>query len=59
MCGVWINVAVCGVHDVVYSGGEVWNRDGRCFELYGSVSCSGMGAVPGAMVVKVLYGRKG
>ena len=40
MRGVRISATVCGVHDVVYSGGEVWNRDGRCFELYGSVSCS-------------------
>ena len=40
MRGVRMSATVCGVHDVVYSGGEVWNRDGRCFELYGSVSCS-------------------
>ena len=55
MSGMRIKASVCGVHDVVYSGGNVWNRNGRCLELYGSVSC---GAVPGSMVVKVLNRRK-
>ena len=58
MRGVRISATVCGVHDVVYSGGDVWYRNGRCFELYCSVSCGGVGAVPGAMVVEMLYGRK-
>ena len=40
MRGVRISATVSGVHDVVYSGGEVWNGDGRCFELYGSVGGS-------------------
>ena len=40
MRGVWIGASVCGVHDVMYSGGEVWNGDGRCLELYGSVGSS-------------------
>ena len=58
MSGMRIKASVCGVHDVVYSGGNVWNRNGRCLELYGSVSCGGVGAVPGSMVVKVLNRRK-
>ena len=40
MCGVWISAAVCGVHDVVYSGGEMWNGNGRCLELYGGMGGS-------------------
>ena len=27
--GMRISVAVCGVHDVMYPGGEVWNGDYR------------------------------
>ena len=49
MCGVWICVVIRGMHDVMYSGGKVWNGDG--------VGCGG--AVPGAVVVKVLDRRKG
>ena len=59
MCGVWICVAICGVHDVMYSGGKVWNGDGGCLEMYGSVGCGGVRAVPGAVVIKVLDRRKG
>ena len=33
MCGVWISVAISGVHDVVYSGGEMWDGNGRRSEL--------------------------
>ncbi len=59
VCGVWICVAICGVDDVMYSGGKVWNGDGRCLEMYGSVGCGGARAVPGAVVIKVLDRREG
>ena len=58
MCGVWICVVIRGMHDVMYSGGKVWDGDGRCLELNGSVSGCRMGTVPGAMMIKMLYGRK-
>ena len=58
MSGLRIRAGVCGVHDVVYSGGNVWNRDGRGLKLYGCVSGSGVRTIPGAMVIKVLNGRK-
>ena len=44
--GVRISVAICGVHDVMYSGGEMWNGDSRCLESYGSVCCGGVRVVP-------------
>ena len=58
MSCVRIRAVVCGVHDVVHSSGDMWNGDGRCLELYGCVSSGGVGTVPGAMVVKMLYGRE-
>ena len=59
MCGVWISVAISGVHDVMYPGGEMWDGDGRRSELDGSVSGCGVRAVPGAMMIKVLDRGKG
>ena len=56
MCGVWVCVVICGVDDVVNSGSEVWDGDGRCFESNGCVSGCRMGAVPRAMMVIVLDG---
>ncbi len=44
--GVRICVAICGMHDVMDSGGQVWNGDGGCFEMYGSVGCGRVRAVP-------------
>ena len=44
--GVWICVAICGMHDVMDSGGKVWNGDSRCFEMCGSVGCGRVRAVP-------------
>ena len=38
MRDMWICVVIGGVHDVMYSCGEVWNCDGGCFELNGGVS---------------------
>ena len=38
MCGVWIDAVICGMHDVMDSGGEMWDGNGRCLELNGSVS---------------------
>ena len=54
MCGVWIGAAICSMHDVMNPGGEMWNGDGRCLELYGCVGSVGVGTVPGAMVIEVL-----
>ena len=56
MCGVWVCVVICGVDDVVNSGSEVWDGDGRCFESNGCVSGCRMGAVPRAMMLIVLDG---
>ena len=53
-----IGAGVCGVHDVVHSGGDMWNGDGRCLELYGCVGSGGVGAVPGSVVIKVLNRRE-
>ena len=53
-----IRAVVCGMHDVVYSGGDMWNRNGRCLELYGCESGGGVGTIPGAMVIKALNGWK-
>ncbi len=46
------------MHNVVYSGGNVGNGDGRGLKLYGCVSGGRVRAIPGAMVIKVLNGRK-
>ena len=59
MRGVRVSVAVCCVHDVMNPGGEVWNGDGGCLAMYGSVGCGGVRAVPGAVVIEVLDRRKG
>ena len=59
VCGMRMSVAVSGVHDVMYSGGEVWNGESGCLVSYGSVCCGGVGAVPRAMVIKVGNRGKG
>ena len=59
MRGAWVCVVISGVHDVMNSGGKMWDGDCRCFKLNGCMSCCGMGAVPGAMMVEVLDWWKG
>ena len=46
MGGLRIRAGVCGVHDVVYSGGYVGNGHGRSFKLYGCVSGGRMRTIP-------------
>ena len=58
MSSLRIRAGVCGVHDVVYSGSNVGNGDGRGLKLYGCVSSGRVRTVPAAMVIKVLNGRK-
>ena len=59
MRGVRVCVAIKSMHDVMYSGGEVWNGDRGCFVSYSCVRCGIVGAVPRAMVVKVGNRGKG
>ena len=59
MCGAWVCIVICGVDDVMNSGSEMWDGNGRCFELNGCVSCCRMGTVPGAMMVEMLDWWKG
>ena len=54
MCGAWVCVVICCEHDIMNSGGEMWDGDGRCFELNGCVSCCRVRTVPRAMMVEVL-----
>ena len=56
--GLAVRAGVCGVHDVMYSGGDVGNRDGWSFKLYGCVSGGGVRSIPRSMVIEVLYRRK-
>ena len=50
MCGAWVCIVISS---------EMWDGNGRCFELNGCVSCCRMGTVPGAMMVEMLDGWKG
>ena len=59
MRGAWVCVVISCVHDVMNSGGEMWDRNGGCFELDGCMHCRRVRAVPGAMMVKMLDWWKG
>ena len=39
MRGTRVCVIICCEHDIMDSGGEMWDGDGRCFELNGCVRC--------------------
>ena len=55
MGGLGVSVGIRGMHDIVYSCGNVCRANGRGSELYGSVSSGRVGSIPGAVVVHVLY----
>ena len=46
MGGLRIGISICGVHDVVYSGGNMSYGDGWGYELYGCVGGGRVGSVP-------------
>ena len=59
MSCVVVGVVVGGMHDVVHSRGDVWDGSGGSAKLYGCVGGSGVGTVPGSVVIMVLDGWKG
>ena len=59
MSCVGVGVVVGGVHDIMYSCGDVWYGYGRSRELNGCVRSGRVGAVPQSVVIMVLNGWKG
>ena len=46
MRDAWVCVIISRVHNVMYSGGEMWDRNGGSFELNGCVRCGRVRTVP-------------
>ena len=56
MGGLRVSIGVRGVHDIVYYCSNVCSANSRNSDLYGGVRGGGVGAIPRAVMIRVLYG---
>ena len=54
--GLGVSMCIRSMHDIVYYCSNVCRANSRNSKLYGGVSGGGVGSIPGAVVVHMLYG---